>query len=221
MKKKIILLGILAISCFSVRSQTLTVGPKVGVNVTTLTNLEGLESRAGFTAGGFLVYSFIENFGVGVDLLYSKEGARYEFDVRDGDDFARYKFKTDLNYFRINVPFNYFFFKQENAFRPKIFAGPSLGILLSAKNKSELISATGNSMTVQEGTTTVTGNYKTADFGALIGTGFNCRLAESTWLNFDVAYHIGASDIASHPENNADPIHNSGFAFTLGVGFGF
>lgn len=208
-------------ACITVRSQTLTVGPKVGVNVSTLTNLEDLKAKSGLTAGGFLMYSFIEHFGVGVDLLYSREGARYVYQVTDGNDELRFQYKADLNYLRLNVPLTYFFCKQEHAVRPKIFAGPSLAFLLSAKNKSELISSTENSTTVSEGTTTVTDNFKGTDFGALAGAGINFRLSDAIWLNLDAAYHIGATDIPKDPQPNGDPVHNQGMAFTAGFGFGF
>jgi len=221
MKKKILFVALLAVAGSIAKGQTLTVGPKAGVNISRLTNLEDLQSKTGFTAGGFLVYSFIENFGVGADLLYSGEGAKYVYLVNDGNNTTRYQYKVSLNYLRMNVPFNYFFCKQENAFRPKIFAGPSLAFLLSAKNKSELISASDNSATVVTGTKSVTGNYKGADFGALAGVGFNYKLAEETWLNFDAAYHIGGTDIPKNPPAGADPVHNTGIALTLGVGFGF
>jgi outer membrane protein W len=221
MKKKILLVTMLGAACIAASAQTLTVGPKAGINVSTLTNLEDLKPKAGFTAGGFLVYSFIENFGVGLDVLYSKEGAKYRYEISDGSNMVKYQYKADLNYLRLNVPLTYFFCKKENSLRPKIYAGPSLAFLLSAKNKSEVISASGNDVSAEEGTTTVTDNYKGTDFGALAGAGFNYKLAEATWLNFDASYHIGATDIPKDPEEGSDAVKNTGFAFTVGVGFGF
>jgi outer membrane protein W len=220
MKKTIIMMAILTGSCFIMKAQTLSVGPKVGVNVTSLSNLDDIKSRAGFTAGGFLVWSFIENFGVGIDAMYSMEGAKYKFDFGSGDDQVTIENKLDLNYLRFNVPLTYFFRLKEDNWRPKIYAGPSIAFLMSAKSKTEIVSAPENSVFEIDENRTVTDDYKGTDFGALVGAGFNYRLAEATWLNIDAAYHIGASEIPKDAEKD-DPIKNRGFTFTAGVGFGF
>lgn len=222
MKNKIMVALLLLVITTSVKSQTLTVGPKVGLNISNLTNLDDLKPKVGLTAGAFMMFSFIEHFGVGLDALYSKEGAQYVYEIKDGDDLFRYQYRADLNYLRFNVPVTYFFRNKEDAIRPKIYAGPSLAFLLSAKNKSELLSSTNNSNTIlTEGSTTVTDQYKSSDFGAIVGAGFNARITDGVWLNFDAAYHIGATDIPKEPEPGADPIKNQGFTFTVGVGFGF
>jgi outer membrane protein W len=220
MKKTILMMAILTGTCSIIKGQTLTVGPKVGVNVTSLSNLDDIKSRAGFTAGGFLVYSFVENFGIGLDAMYSMEGAKYEYSFGSGEDQVRLKNKLDLNYLRFNVPLTYFFRLKPDNFRPKIYAGPSIAFLMSAKSKTEVVSAPGNSGYEVDEKRTVTDNYKGTDFGAVIGTGFNYRLAEATWLNFDVAYHIGATDIPKDSDQD-DPIKNRGLSLTAGVGFGF
>jgi hypothetical protein len=222
MKKKIILAALLVSNFAAVKSQTLTIGPRVGINISSLSNREDMKAKVGLSAGGFAMYSFVENFGVGIDALYSREGAQYVYEIKDGDDLTRYKYHDDLNYLRFNIPVTYFFRKKEDSFRPKIFAGPSLAFLLSAKNKSELISSTGNSnVTIRNSTMTVTDQYKRTDFGALIGAGFNVKLAEAIWFDFDAAYHIGAVDIPKNTLPGADPIHNQGFSLLAGVGFGF
>lgn len=213
-------MAILMGSSIIMKAQTLTVGPKAGVNITSLSNLDDIKSRAGFTAGGFLVYSFVQNFGIGLDAMYSMEGAKYEYNFGSGEDQLRLKNKLDLNYLRFNVPLTYFFRLKPDNFRPKIYAGPSIAFLMSAKSKTEVVSNPANSPVEMDENSTVTSDYKGTDFGALIGTGFNYRLAEATWLNFDVAYHIGATDIPKDADHD-DPIKNRGLSLTAGVGFGF
>jgi len=220
MKKIIILIAILTSFTARMYGQTWTVGPKVGVNITSLSNLDDIKSRVGFTAGGFLVYSFIENFGVGLDAMYSMEGAKYESEFGDANDMIRFSSKLDLNYLRFNVPVTYFFRTKQENFRPKIYAGPSIAFLLSAKNKTEVISSSDESLLGHETDTDVKDNFKGTDFGALVGAGFNYKLAEAIWLNVDAAYHIGATDISEDTEQE-DPVKTRGFTFTAGVGFGF
>jgi outer membrane protein W len=220
MKKIIFIMTILTASWATIQAQTLTVGPKAGLNITTLSNLDDIKSRVGFNAGGFLVYSFVQNFGIGLDALYSLEGAKYEFDFGSGSDMVRISNKLDLNYLRLNVPVTYFFRLKQDNFRPKVYVGPSLAFLLSAKSKSEIVSGPDNSVFNIDENRTVTDDYKGTDFGALVGAGFNYRLAEATWLNVDASYHIGATDIPKDSEQE-DPIKTRGFTLTAGVGFGF
>lgn len=207
-------------TCFIMKGQTLSVGPKVGVNISSLSGLDDIKSRAGFTAGGFLVYSFVQNFGIGLDAMYSMEGAKYEYDFGLAGEEIRLENKLDLNYLRLNVPLTYFFRLKEDNFRPKIYAGPSIAFLMSAKSKTEVVSDPGNSGIEVDDNRTVTDDYKGTDFGALVGAGVNYRLAEATWLNIDAAYHIGATDIPEESDQE-DPIKTRGFTFTAGVGFGF
>ncbi|MEO8087719.1 MAG: porin family protein [Bacteroidota bacterium] len=221
MKKQIILIAAFFALSIVGKSQTFSIGPKAGVNISNLTNLDKLESKAGLIAGGFMMYSIIEHFGIGLDILYSNEGAKYVYEVNDGNDFTRYQFKADLNYLRFNVPLTIFLSKREHAVRPKIFAGPTFAFLLSARNKSELISSSNNAVSTLDGTKTVTDDFNRVDFGGLIGAGINFRLAESVWLDVDASYHADGIDIVKNPPSGSDPVHNVGLAFSAGLGFGF
>ena len=84
--------------------------------------------RMGFTAGAFLVYGFIGNIGIRVEILYSQKGAEYE--SRDE------KLTFSFNYLEIPSLFQ-FSIPTEGAITPILFIGPTLGIKLSAKAKAE------------------------------------------------------------------------------------
>jgi hypothetical protein len=175
-------------------SQRLTIGPKLGINVSTLSNAEGAESRVGLTGGGFLVYSIVKNFGVSADVLYSQQGAKSS----EGGVTLDYK----LDYLSIPILANVFFGELGDQLRPKIVLGPSLNFLLSSDpvDKSEL-----NSF----------------DLSAIIGAGLNYRIGDRTWLNMDARYGIGATEIDKSPQPEDDAVKNNVFSVTLGVGFGF
>ena len=64
--------------------QEVSIGPKLGVNFSTLSNAENAETLTGLTAGGFFVYSIVEHFGVSADLLYSGEGAKFTSQYTQG-----------------------------------------------------------------------------------------------------------------------------------------
>src|SRR5690625_1238473 len=74
-----------------------------------------------FLAGVTSTYSINESSGITVDVLYSGEG------------FKIGKEEMNLNYLRIPVLYNVFFGQLGESFRPKVFAGPQAGFLLSAK----------------------------------------------------------------------------------------
>lgn len=194
---------VLAICCFSffmssLQAQQFSLGPLVSYNYTWVA---GNDNRSdgfhGVGAGAKLTYSSLQNWGISGMFAYSQEGFR--------NTIGGLETKTTLHYLRIPLRFDYFFGKMGDDFRPKIYIGPSLGIL--GKATSEIGSAK----------VTVTDSYKPFDLGLAVGTGFNYRLAPSTWLNIDVTYTHG---LVSIPENGAD-LKSRGLNIGAGVAFGF
>jgi outer membrane protein W len=223
MKTKMLMALLLAMSTSAFAqdsgfTQYFTAGPRVGINFSNIDGVDDGESKAGLLAGGFLVYSFHEHFGAGLDVLYSMEGVKFENDIPVNGTSVKFTNTTRLDYLRIPVQAFVFFGQHGNAFRPKLSLGPCLGFLLSAENKVE------NEATSDEETIDIKDNFKSTDFGAIVGAGFNYRLAESVWLNTDLRYYIGATELQEDEEqaeeNDADPLKNNGFSFSLGVGFG-
>jgi Outer membrane protein beta-barrel domain len=177
--------------------QTLSFGPIVGANFSKISDIDNSEFNTGLAAGGQLTYSNENNWGLGVGLLYSKEGVDVTSGLVEGE--------TNLSYLRIPLKGYLFFRDNEDRFRPKLFLGPSIGIMLNADTK-----VGGTEFDVKD-------NFNTLDLGLMIGTGFNARLSESgTWLNFDLGYTHGLLNVA---ENGADGA-NRGITATLGVLFG-
>jgi hypothetical protein len=202
-------------------SQYFTVGPSVGVNFSNFDGVNNAESTTGLTAGGFFVYSFQEHFGVSAGLFYSSEGAEYTSSIIEPGITINNKLKTKLNYLRIPVLANVFFGQHGNIIRPKVFLGPSIGFLLSAETENEQSTITnGGSIVTTNTTSDVKDNFSSIDFGAIIGAGLNWKLAEATWLNFDVGYYIGASDIRDNQPAGTDAVKNQGVSVKVGVGFG-
>src|SRR3954462_14405310 len=92
-------------------AQKSSLGIKAGANFSTISNVDNAETKTGFQAGAFYVYSIIEHFGVSADLLYSQEGAKNNTS------------KLNLNYLQIPVLANVFFNQYGDDFRPKISFG--------------------------------------------------------------------------------------------------
>lgn len=170
-------------------AQTFSIGPRVGVNFATLTN-DGsdFQSNTLLAAGITSTYSISEHSGIGVDLLYSGEGAESRTN------------KLALNYLRLPVMFQYFFRDLGDDFRPKIYAGIAPGLLVNAEQDEQ----------------EVIDNYNKFDFAGTAGLGFHYRLGRVSWLNTDVRYLRGFTDITdASPE-----LFNQHWQVSLGVSFG-
>ena len=83
-----------------------SLGPRVGVNFSNVSNVEGSESLSGLAIGLTSTYSISEKTGLTIDLLYSGEG-----------------YKLNSNELRLG-----------EKFRPKVYAGIQPGFLLDSKN---------------------------------------------------------------------------------------
>lgn len=200
--------------------QFFTVGPRLGLNVSNLSGVNDIKAKAGLTVGAFMLYSFQEHFGISADVLYSMEGAKFTDLNNIGNVSTKTENNIALGYLRIPLLANVFFGEYGNRFRPKVSLGPSVGLLLSAKNKFK--SVTNNSSTdviTIEDKDNVKNNFKSVDLGAVVGAGFNYRLAESVWWNFDLRYYIGATDINDRPLVS-NTIKNNSFSVCLGLGIG-
>lgn len=200
MKK--ILFALVAISIgFVAQAQQSSFGPSVGFNYAWMSDLDNSTGRPSFNVGLTYTHSILQHSGFGIDLRYSQEGTKQQVNGLD--------LTTKLDYVRVPIRFIYFLGELENDFRPKLYAGPSLGILVGGKSevRSEIGTATVDSKDY----------FETFDFGVNVGTGFNYRLAEATWLNFDVAYTHGFLNVVK----NGPESFNRNVNVNLGVAWGF
>lgn len=182
------------------QAQEFSLGPVIGVNYASLTNAPSdARGLVGLNAGLALVYSTEEHWGIGVDLKYSGEGMVVEQ--------RGITAKTRLDYVRVPLKFYYFFNKFGDDFRPKIYVGPSFGVLVGGK--TERFTDVG---TIKTNSTDL---YEQFDVGALFGTGFNYRIAQGAWLNVDVAYAHGLTNIA--PSGKA---FNRNLMASIGIAWG-
>lgn len=179
-------------------AQVHSIGPSIGANFSNVSSMDNNDYRPGVNVGIVYNYSRHQHLGFGLGAHYSQEGISLDNET-----------STRLDYLRIPVKFQYFGGNPESAFRPKAYFGPSVGVLLDAREKT---------------TPTTTGrfnigdpNYNTLDLGLVGGVGFNYRIMPSTWLNFDVAYTHGLTDISKAAPTN----RNRNVNVNLGVAWGF
>jgi len=177
-------------------AQNLSFGPVVGVNFASISDVPNAQVKAGLAAGLFLNYSVNEKFGLGIKGLFSQMGTKVENSPAE----------VNLNYLQIPLSGIYYFGNVGDSFRPKIFLGPYLGLLLSGNDQN------GNEILGSDGK----GLYKKADVGGQIGVGFNYSLKNSSWLNFDAGYGASFVNITDHSTLNH---RNRAFFVSLGYSF--
>jgi Outer membrane protein beta-barrel domain len=195
-KKTIVGLFFLLFSARAGKSQNLSFGPMVGLNITTLKGINNSSSKAGLLAGGFFNYSSKNWFGVGIQVLYNEMGAKLSNSTE----------AINLNYLQVPILATYYFKGKNNvgAIRPKLFVGPHLNILSSVKNID------GNNLNPMDL------YYSNTEMGITIGGGINYSFAKKIWLNVDFRYGIGLTNAWKNDNNK---ITNSGFGITAGVSF--
>lgn len=192
MKKPLLIVLICGSLYLTTEAQSkFSLGPNAGVGHSWVTKTDNAKFKLAANAGLAMVYSATEHFGIGLDAKYSYEGVKRTVGSQSGS--------ADLNYFRFPLKAIYFFNNYGNAFRPKIFAGPSFGFLSSAK----------------ENDVDVKSLYNSSDFGIAAGAGFNYRLVKNSWFLADVNYLHGLSNIAKLGKNQ-----NRNIGINVGVNFG-
>jgi Outer membrane protein beta-barrel domain len=183
-------------SICSMISQTLSIGPVAGINISKFTANTASKNLVGMSIGALANYSINEHGGISAKLLFSQLGSKY----------TNTNGTTRLNYLQMPISLVYYFGDAGTKFRPKIYAGPYFGTLLSAKdeNKNDIHDASGLNP------------YKKHDIGGQFGLGFNYLLKSRTWLNLDLGYGGSFTDI-SKSDNEKE--HNSAITFKLGISF--
>ena len=144
-----------------------SIGPRVGLNFSSISNIDNSESLTGLAFGLTSTYSISESSGLTVDLLASTEG----YNVGNNEQ--------KLTYLHIPIYFNVFFGDLGEKFRPKVYVGFVPGFLLGAKlNDNDNKDA-----------------FNGFNLGLSGGLGFNTRVASRIWLNADLRAYLGLADV--------------------------
>jgi len=198
MKKLLLVLAVVMLFTVSGFAQDVVKGVtakgiKVGVNLANWTgDISGNKMMLTFGGGVFMEYSFNPQFAVQPEVLFMMKGTKAE----EGD--GKYK----LTYIEIPVLLK---FKptMEGNFKPGIFAGPAVGLLMSAKE--------------DPGGEDIKDNLKSIDFGIAFGAGFMYMMQNGGGITFDARYTMGMGTI---DDTEADEtIKNTNISFMVGYSF--
>lgn len=190
-----------------VNAQNLSLGPTAGFGHSWTSSDNGnLDGRfhPSYNLGGKLVYSFVSHWGVSADVKFSSEGETVGVD-KDNKTVFR------ASYIRIPLQGIYFFGDYGDQVRPKISVGPSFGFLVGGESKQFV---NGNETNVVK-TKDIAESF---DFGLTGAIGLNVRVAKATWLNADIAYYHGLTDVVSNGDaKNRNIGINIGVLFPIGT----
>ena len=118
MKKIVVLVVTVLISAGSF-SQGIDFGLKAGVNFSNISGETGFSNKTGFVAGIFAGAKLSDKIGLQADLLYSQQGAEFEFG------------SFDLNYVNVPIVLKYYF---SDSFH--VHGGPQFGVLIDDETQT-------------------------------------------------------------------------------------
>ncbi|MBN8877236.1 MAG: PorT family protein [Sphingobacteriales bacterium] len=206
--KKFMIVLVVAVSATTIHAQNLSFGPTAGFGHSWTSSDNGSQNgrfHSSYNIGGKLVYSFISHWGVSADVKFSSEGETLGLN-NDNKTVMR------ANYIRIPLQGIYFFGDYGNRLRPKISVGPSFGFLVGGETKQHADGRVVSTIKTKD----LAENF---DFGLTGAAGLNYRLTRGTWLNADIAYYHGLTDMASSAVDakNRNIGVNVGVLFPLGT----
>ena len=190
MKKTTLTLGVLILAASLAMSQSLTKGFKGGFNSSTIGGADAHSpdpvSRSGFSAGVFFNLSLPGPISIQPEVLYSMKGA----------DAAQSGITSSFVLAYIEIPVLFKFnipLAPGSPAKPNIFAGPAVGVLVTAKVKSG-----SQEMDIKD-------QLAKTDYGVTFGAGVDIDLV-AILLTIDARYTIGIVTI-----DKEDPVtHTTG-----------
>lgn len=219
MKKLLLVLGVLMIFAVSGMAQTEGIGItakgiKAGINLANIygDDVDESDMLLGFGGGVFMEYSFTPQFAVQPEVLFMMKGAT----TTEVEDEESIDIDWKFNYIEIPVLLK---FKpaMEGNFKPNVFAGPAVGLLLSADAEPD----GGESEDVKD-------FFKSMDFGITFGAGFMYMMQNGSGITFDIRYTLGMMKIgdgeemyaAEMSDTNEDPdLKTNNISFMVGYSF--
>lgn len=192
-----------------VNAQNLSLGPTAGFGhsfVSHDNDDNDNEFWPSYNAGAKLVYSFVSHWGISAAVKFSGEGAKQS--ALAGNDEYEYRYRA--NYIRVPLEGIYFFGELGDAVRPKLAIGPSFGFLIGGESETKINGTVNNTVKTKD-------VFDSFDFGLTGAAGANFRLGGDKWLNTDITYYHGLTDISTSPV--AGKIKNRNIGLNVGILF--
>lgn len=191
--KKLLLLVAMVAASFGAKGQcNLSFGPKIGLNVSDLTD-GGYSARVGMNVGIFAQYRFNSSWAVQPEILYSMQGAKLKYFLDGGSSNSPYK----LDY--ISVPILAKFYATQGL---SFGIGPQVAFRVKADNGGGTYD---NGKTFKDKTNPV-------ELAAAVGAAYDFPFG----IVLDARYTIGMTKVFKSDFMEG---HNSVFQFSVGYKF--
>ena len=207
MKRLLTVLMLVALTGGGAMAGDMTFGVKGGVNLADLSgdDITNNEIKTVFVGGIFFNYAFTDIISLQPEALFAMKGTKSTELENTGINLTYADIPLLL---KLSVP-------TEGKFVPSVFAGPSIGILMSADYERAL----------EE--TDIKDYLKSADVGLVLGVGFDYLIGAGRLL-LDARYTFGFSTIIDDPERfGPEPpgeeveVKTNGMMFMVGYGHSF
>ncbi len=196
-----------AYSSSSFAQVSFSLGPRIGLNFATLSydpDVTGAgvtkSGSIGIMIGAAAEIGFAQMFAIMVEPTYTQKGNKFEAGSA----------KQTISASELQFPVLFKVKFIQGPVRPYAFAGPNIGIVLSAKSKLE---GTGN-----DGETDIKSTTSSTDFSLDFGGGAEFKAAPKVSITGDVRYSLGLSNLNS-AAGSTQSIKARGFQIQFGALF--
>jgi hypothetical protein len=194
--KKLMIMAAFMVAAVTANAQgevgTLTIQPKIGMNLATMTKMDDTKILVGMAGGIEAEYVVANKFSVALGALYSKQGCAFDTDI----DYAHFS----MDYLNIPIVANYYIIPGL-AIKAGIQPSFMLGAKAKAKGTLEGISATADR--------DVKDQFKKFDLAIPLGASYEYKN-----VVFDVRYNLSVLKLNKFEADKN--LRNSVIQFTLG-----
>jgi hypothetical protein len=211
----VLVLSMSVLAADTAKKMPMAAGIKAGISLANATGSDAAadpdetkKMKLGFAFGGFFAFTPVNSFTIQPEILYVQKGTKYQQTGGTGKNTVK------VDYLEIPVLLKFTPELQTSKIAPTLFAGPFLGLRLSAKDKIE--GAAVDSLNVE---TDMKDYTKSTEFGVTFGGGLGYKLAKGE-LFLDARYDLGLSKVAKADPGETDNTKTSAILVLVGYKFG-
>lgn len=150
------------------------------------------KSKEGPCIGGFFIYDINEYLGIQPELLYTMKGIEWEGSESYTPYSTSIRTSKDAKYSYLEIPLLARLSYPMGKVRPKLIAGPAIGLKLSAKGKKHQLDMFRRPF-VFEGDIE---EAKNMEFGLVFGGGADFSVTDVVIITLDGRYNLGLTNAA-------------------------
>ncbi|CAA7197652.1 porin family protein [Chryseobacterium potabilaquae] len=215
--KKLLFIGVLSLLAANGNAQETKFGAKAGYSFSAVKVNEAQDdlsarstsNKSTFYVGAFVEHKLSDKFGIQGELLYSPLGGKENVSESLGE--FNFSQKSEIKFGTLLIPVSAKYFISESF---SVAAGVNFGIILSAKQKTEVSGnfPEGVEVEAEDGEFDIKDNVKKLNLVPFVGVEY----ALENGLFFDARYNLGVSNLV---KEGPGKVTNS-FA-QIGIGFKF